>query len=126
MKRPSILLSRATVILFLMVTWLGTGMDAVADETSTRWFQGGTLHNATVGEWKSGTNRDKLATAADWLSSTIWKGKLRSMQDFDQLKVKAQRLVNAVDEVAVKQGTDSIKAMEIAAAIITMSNDLGP
>ena len=28
---------------------------------------GGTLHNATAGEWNRGSYRDQLATASDWV-----------------------------------------------------------
>ncbi len=35
-------------------------------------------------------------------------------------------LVTAVDEVVAGEEMDSLSATEIAAAIITMSNDLGP
>jgi hypothetical protein len=63
---------------------------------------------------------------ADWLAVTEWKGYLNSPDDFDKLKVKAQMLANAVDEVVKVQKTDSLQVSEFAAAIITMSNDLGP
>jgi len=68
--------------------------------TQTQWFQGGTLHRATLAQWRAATNANKLATAADWLAATKWKGHLRSPSDFDRIKVKAQMLVNAVNEVA--------------------------
>jgi len=91
-----------------------------------QWFQGGNLHNATVGQWRRATYANKLATAADWLSATKWKGHLNSPSDFDRIKMKAQMLVNAVDEVVTVEGTDSMQVNELAAAILTMSNDLGP
>ncbi|UAJ72935.1 hypothetical protein IQE94_00790 [Synechocystis sp. PCC 7339] len=52
------------------------------------WLKGGTLHNSTVLEWKNGSYENKLATAADWLASTIWKNHLNSASDFDVLKEK--------------------------------------
>jgi len=94
--------------------------------TQTQWFQGGTLHRATLAQWRAATNANKLATAADWLAATEWKGHLRSPSDFDRIKVKAQMLVNAVNEVASDQDVGSVSATETAAAIILMSNDLGP
>ena len=93
---------------------------------SKQWFQGGNLHNATVAQWKGATYQNKLATAADWLASTKWEGYLKSSDDFDNIKVKAQMLVNAVDGAVAAKQTDSLQVAEIAAAIITMSNDLGP
>ena len=101
-----------------------------ADGEEVHWWEGGTLHNATVTQWKSATYENKLATAGDWLAATKWEGHLKSTDDFDKLKLKSQMLVNAVDEVANAKKTESLtgsmKISEIAAAIITMSNDLGP
>ncbi|MHA1336274.1 MAG: hypothetical protein ACTSPW_11090 [Promethearchaeota archaeon] len=94
--------------------------------SSKQWYQGGNLHKATVAQWKGATYQNKLATAADWLVATKWKGYLKSPDDLDKLKVKAQMLVNAVDEVVTVKQMDSLQVNEIAAAIITMSNDLGP
>lgn len=94
--------------------------------SSKQWYLGGNLHNATVVQWKGATYQNKLATAADWLVATKWKGYLKSPDDFDKLRVKAQMLVNAVDEVVTVEKTDSLQVNEIAASIITLSNDLGP
>ena len=89
-------------------------------------LKGGTLHSATIAEWKAATPENKLATSSDWLSATLWQGKLNSMEAFSQLKEKASMLVNTIDHVAEEQGTESMKVQELAAAILTMSNDLGP
>ncbi len=94
--------------------------------TQTEWFQGGTLHKATLAQWRVATNANKLATAADWLAATEWKGHLNRPSDFDRLKVKAQMLVNAVNESASDRDLGAMSATEVAAAILTMSNDLGP
>ena len=94
--------------------------------SSNQWFQGGNLHKATVAQWKGATYKNKLATAADWLAANQWKGHLKTTNDFEKIKVKAQMLVNAVDEVVTVKQTDFLQAAEIAAAIMTMSNDLGP
>jgi hypothetical protein len=34
--------------------------------SSPNWYEGGTLHDKTMGEWKKGSPDDKLATAGDW------------------------------------------------------------
>jgi len=95
-----------------------------------RWTQGGNLHDATIAEWKAATNQNKRATAGAWLSATAWKGYLESPDDFDRLRVKAQMLVNAVDDVVSEIPVESEMAGEkvtaISAGLITMSNDIGP
>lgn len=104
--------------------------DSTAPESSQSerfgWIHGGTLHNATVAEWKSATYANKLATAGDWLAGTKWKGHLNTYEDFDKQKAKAEMLVEAVDGVVTLEGIDSMSVTEIAAGIVTQSNDLGP
>jgi len=95
-------------------------------QTRGEWFQGGTLHSATLEQWRLATSANRLATAADWLASTTWKGHLNTPSDFDRAKVKAQMLVRAVNEVASDRDLGFVSATETAAAIILMSNDLGP
>lgn len=101
------------------------GSVSSAPETK-EWFQGGSLHNSSVADWKAATHQNKLATAGDWLAATTWKGHLASPQDFDRLKLKAEILVKAVDEAVAGQNVDHMEVREIAAALLTMSNDLGP
>ncbi len=35
-------------------------------DTPVPWYVGGTLHSATLAEWRNADQRNKLATAADW------------------------------------------------------------
>lgn len=66
--------------------------------TSTQyWFSGGTLHDATVEQWKRGTSDNKLATAGDWLTLTIWEGHLITTDDFDRLEEAAKLLAHGLD-----------------------------
>jgi hypothetical protein len=94
-------------------------------QSTKPWYVGGNLHNASTSQWKNATNKNKLATAGDWLTSTIWKGHLNTPNDFKRLKTKSQMLVNAVDQV-VRDTNSGMRANEIASFLITMSNDLGP
>ena len=34
-----------------------------------QWFEGGTLHDATVAEWRVAERRNQVATAADWAAT---------------------------------------------------------
>jgi uncharacterized protein (UPF0297 family) len=92
----------------------------------SHWFEGGNLHSATIAEWKAATYHNKLATAGDCLAATKWRGYLKSPDDFDRIRVKAQMLVSAVDGAVPAELWDSVRVNDIAAAIIVMSNDLGP
>ena len=130
--------SRHTVSLLGLLLFLILAVGSVDDSgesggstrpygsSSTQWFQGGNLHKATIAEWKNASYQNKLATAADWLSATKWKGHLTSPDDFDRLKFKAQMLVNSVDEVIAGQQVDYLQVAEIAVALVNMSNDFSP
>lgn len=87
-------------------------------------FNGGTLHNATLQQWRAATQPNKIATAADWLAATKWKGQLNKKADFDHLEADAKKLAAAVDGLA--ETAAPITAAEAAASIITLANDLGP
>ena len=115
-------------LILLIILAIGSSEDKKqsTQSSSNQWFRGGTLHNATVSQWKNATYKNKLATAADWLASTVWKGHLNSPNDFDKVKIKSEMLVKAVDKVVAETKIESMKVTEIASSIITLSNDLGP
>ena len=51
---------------------------------------------------------------------------MRTTSDFQRLKIKAQMLVNEVNEVASDPDLGFMSATETAAAILTLSDDFGP
>lgn len=57
------------------------------------WFEGGTLHHATMGEWRRASSKNKLATAADFVSSMM-RGRAYSVAD---LRPLAAQLVQGLD-----------------------------
>ena len=83
------------------------------------WAKGGSLHNASINEWKSASYSNKLATAADWLAATSLKGKLNSPSDFKKAKSLAGGLVSSVDYAVSVEGMGGVSVAEIAAMIIT-------
>lgn len=96
-------------------------------ERVDRWFEGGTLHNASLSRWRQASHRNKLATASDWLSSTIWKGHLTSLADVDRLKAKSDMLVRGIDEaISTTASYDTTSVRTLAAFLIRGSSDLGP
>ncbi len=126
------MIGRVVCILILVVSVLPlvlAGCSSDSDAGGDKWYSDGTLHNATATQWRGATYRNKLATAGDWLAASVWNGHLKSPDDFDKMKLKSQMLVNAVDEVVNGKETESLtelKVSGIAAAIIVMSNDIGP
>ena len=97
-----------------------------SSSSSKQWFEGGTLHRATIAEWNDATYQNKLATAADFLVATKWSGHLNSLDDFRKLKVKAEILVVAIDEVVEVTPLTSMPIAEISVAITNLDNQFQP
>lgn len=83
---------------------------------SKEWYEGGTLHKATVKQWKSATQKNKLATCADFMAVTD------NSISMTELKSRATNLMNCIDEAT--RGLDELnndKVSEMATlCIITL------
>ena len=66
------------------------------------WYVGGTLYNATVGEWHKSSYENKLATAANWtlVQPTIRKISRKS-SSMETVRPYARELVACMDQVSV-------------------------
>lgn len=63
------------------------------------WYEGGTLHKATIGEWKKASYQNRLATAADFTVafSEVYDFKINSI---DQIKAPAEELEKCISTAA--------------------------
>lgn len=78
--------------------------------TQDEWYSGGNLHKATISEWKVATDKNKLATCADFVLSQ------NKDMDFNVLKIKANALVTCIEETIEGHSTvDNEKVSKIAA-----------
>jgi hypothetical protein len=66
---------------------------------SGEWYQGGTLHNATVQEWQQATYENRLATSADWFVSIT--------------KARNSELKKKLDDLPTSLYLSSLKAFAI-------------
>ncbi len=88
-------------------------------QSDSKWYQGGTLHNATMKEWRAATTANKLATAAD-LMLTAFKGEGGDPAAIDfegALRPAALGLVKSLD-AANKDGVIDNQSVSEAAAVI--------
>lgn len=86
-----------------------------------KWYQNGTLHSSSVGEWNGATYANKLATAADWaITRPQIKEKVRSSGSIDTLRPFAMELVTCVNEAAGGQGSGSMSAASLAASCMIL------
>lgn len=110
-------------ILFLILLVLGIFViDSIffsgskeSKSLTTEWYSGGTLHKASISEWKTATEQNKLATCADFVAL---KNKDISM---DMLKIKARALQTCIDEAVVgHNAADNETVAKIASQCITL------
>ena len=67
--------------------------------TAKEWYEGGTLHDATIAQWKRAKRQDKIATCADWVSALLMKSKLNlAIASPDDLKNCVTALVDYIDK----------------------------
>lgn len=74
------------------------------------WFEGGTLHDKTIGEWRAARYENRLATSADIVVSV---GKYRTLPP--DLKRRATEMEIAISTAADDGGIDHMSVAEIAA-----------
>ena len=68
-----------TVIAVLVVAACDAGYSSSSTDSSSpraskarqEWYTGGTLHKATIREWKAASYQNRLATCADFVSGTM-------------------------------------------------------
>jgi hypothetical protein len=110
---------------FLFILLFASPQPAFASE----WYEGGTLHTATVSGWNQSSYKNRLATSADWFVSITKKhnsslqrklDRLSKSQYFVSLKAFSAKLENCTSDIAyIKPGEKRVfnsndKIVEIA------------
>lgn len=77
---------------------------------ANEWFQGGSLHTATMAEWELALESNKLATCADWVSKlyldkSFTKNTLDAITDAGRMGIKemADLCVTMVNKEAIPE-----------------------
>ena len=77
---------------------------------SAEWYEGGTLHKPTLGEWRSASSKNRLATAADFTAAV-----LKDTSTFDEAFRRTPAMLNCINEVAEDPRLDTQETATIAA-----------
>ncbi|KHT65404.1 hypothetical protein RJ45_01120 [Photobacterium gaetbulicola] len=80
-----------------------------SQSTALMWYEGGTLHNKMVIDWKVASNRNKLATSADFIS------KVNVATDEANLKLRAVELMSCISVASSDDDLNGSKVSTIAA-----------
>ena len=82
---------KCAVVLLLSFLLIGSA-------SAARWYEGGTLHGATIAEWKRATAANQLATCADFLAAAHMEGKLKlPISDVESIRPYANELVTCIN-----------------------------
>ena len=104
---------RLLIVLAVMGCILSQASQSVAQN---KWYSGGNLHKATVGEWRAASDRNQLATAADWaIVNDNIERKVRRSGTVETVRPYAVALATCVDESAGPTGNEYLKVSELAA-----------
>lgn len=81
---------------------------------SQSWYEGGTLHNATLRSWQRGSSRNQLATAADWAVHILGRATVYQI-GMSGVRLHANNLVICINRAATPAMLDQ-PVSELAAA----------
>jgi hypothetical protein len=82
--------------------------------SASQWYEGGTLHSATLDEWSRASRSNRLATAADFATHSLAKGG-KGPVDMAIVKRWAKRLEAEISDVALEPGLENQRVSEVAA-----------
>jgi len=84
--------------------------------TKDEWYVGGTLHKAKISEWKNATEKNKLATCADFMVN------INNTLSAVELKRTATELKNCINEAT--RGVDDFNEMTVAEFVVLCAGAL--
>lgn len=106
----------------LAVAAVASFLKGAGEPAPMKWYEGGTLHDQTMMEWRKGTAADRLATASDWTATYIGFEKLTDLGGFPVLRKLSVEVVACLDATGAEPEIDRSNAATIAVMCMTMMN----
>jgi len=78
-------------------------------ENEKKWYEGGDLHRASIGQWKAATYENRLATSADMVAN------IKQFSSIEAMKSAAEELEQCVSKAAEGAQAEQ-QVSEVAAA----------
>jgi hypothetical protein len=90
----------------------------VLEDVEDAWYVGGTLHKATILQWKNATEHDKLATCGDFIAKT------NKTSSLSLIKLKATDLRICINEAIKGHDTaDTYAVSDVASLCLLLLNE---
>jgi hypothetical protein len=106
-------MKRKFVFIFLFIAITISETFSTGYFQKQKWYEGGTLHQSKIKDWKKATAENKLATCADFIASAK---KASNMNDLLAKSVEVRACINEATKDLVS--TDNEKVADIAALCI--------
>lgn len=83
-----------------------------------KWYEGGTLHKATMREWKIATDENKLATCSDFIA----KIRKDNGTPFNETEILSESyaLKRCIDETQNNKSTETWKVIDMASSCLVL------
>jgi len=111
--------SKMIFVIMFILTLFSCGNSS--NKTDIEWLKGGTLHKSTVFEWKNATEKNKLATCADFIVN-IKKANNEKYETIAQMKKDATILMECINEATKGDETNNMQVSEIAVSCYILLN----
>ena len=95
---------------------------AVATAAEGReWYEGGTLHRGSVADWKAATDRNRLATSADFAVRSTHVQRRFQRLGMAAFRSDTQSLMTCIDTAAADPDFRRYQIVELAAACLVIT-----
>ena len=102
-------------ICFLILVVLSSCGGGNSDVANDDWYSGGTLHKSDIATWKTASDKNKLATCADYIAN------IKEYEDMALMKEDAMEFLICIDEATSgSELSTSQPTNEIAASCILL------
>ena len=91
-------------------------LNNIIAQKSNNWYEGGTLHESKISEWKNATEKNKLATCADFMAV---RDNTVSMETLKRRSMDLKNCINEATRGLESTNKESVTSMA-ALCVITM------
>ncbi len=89
---------------------LESGTTPVPTWTEKKWYEGGNLHQSSIGQWKASTYENRLATSADMVAN------LEKFSSIESMRSAAEEMEQCISKASEGTQVEQQKVSEVAAA----------
>lgn len=101
---------------YFFLVFLFIFLNNINAQKTYNWYEGGTLHKSKISEWKKATDRNKLATCADFMAS---RDNTVSMKTLKRRSMDLKNCINEATRGLESTNNESVSSMA-ALCVVSM------